>query len=244
MIKIAICDDEQDCRKNVEILVRKYEQTHPIDFAISIFSSGAQLLDAPTPYDIYLLDILMPGLNGMMIATELRQSDSLAAIIFLTSSPEFALEGYGVHALDYLIKPISEEKLFKSLDHALTHRKEEQQNELLIPCNGAFQSISPDSIEYVEARQERLVFYLCNGKTIESIGTLLSLEQKLTADPHFVKPHRSYLVNMAYIQELNGKELRTSPCYLPVPIARGHFGELKKTYLSYMTSAMKRGNFQ
>lgn len=241
MLRIAICDDELIHRETIEELIRKYAQMNHIDFSISLFSSGFLLLDSSKKFDIYLLDILMPGMTGITIANELRMTNTIASIVFLTSSPEFALEGYSVHADGYLIKPLSEEKLFEVLDHVLSHRKGLEQNELLIQCNGTIQSLSLDSIEYIEARQDKLIFYLCNGSTCIGTGTLSAIEERLSSDPRFFKPHRSYLVNMTYIQELNGKEIHTSPCFLPVPIARGHFASLKKTYLSYMTFAMKKG---
>lgn len=241
MIKLAICDDEPVYQKEVARLAKEYGEYHHVELSISVYSSGVQVLDANEHYDIFILDILMPGLSGMELASDLRRMDDAASIIFLTSSPEFAIEGYSVHALAYLLKPVKREKLFKALDHALAHRCKQTHDEILVRSDSKLMSISLSSIEYIEARQEKLVYYLCSGQIIESIGTLFALEQQLSGDSRFIKPHRSYLVNMTYIQGLDGKGIRTSACLQPVPIARGHFADIKKAYLTYMTFAMKRG---
>lgn len=244
VLKIAICDDEPACRERVAALVKEYGAERHVELAISAYSVGAQVLDAGERFEIYLLDILMPGLGGVGLAAELRQTDDAASIIFLTSSPEFALESYSVHALDYILKPVDRTKLFHALDRAITCQKQQVKDELLIRSDGRLLSVSPGSIEYVEARQDKLLFNLCSGQTVESIGSLAALEEQMHSNPHFVKPHRAYLVNMAYIRVLDGKELCTSDYFLPVPIARGRFAEVKKAYLEYMTFSLKRGGSQ
>lgn len=115
MIKLAICDDEPVYQKEVARLAKEYGEYHHVELSISVYSSGVQVLDANEHYDIFILDILMPGLSGMELASDLRRMDDAASIIFLTSSPEFAIEGYSVHALAYLLKPVKREKLFKIL---------------------------------------------------------------------------------------------------------------------------------
>ena len=241
MLKLAICDDEVSCRERLTALVNEYGAARRAELAVSAFSAAAQVPDSGECFDIYLLDILMPGLSGMDLAVELRERDETADLIFLTSSPEFALESYTVRALDYLLKPVDREKLFSSLDRAIARRRERARDELVLRSDGRLVSVPLGSIEYVEARQEKLIFRLNSGETLETAGALSSLEERLLADPRFLKPHRAYLVNMAFIRELTGRELCLSDAFVPVPIARGHFAEVKEAYLAYMTFAMKRG---
>lgn len=114
----------------------------------------------------------MQGLSGMDLAVELRERDETADLIFLTSSPEFALESYSVRAPDYLLKPVDREKLFSALDRAIARRREQARDELVLRSGGRLVSVPLGSIEYVEARQEKLVFRLNSGETLESAAAL------------------------------------------------------------------------
>ena len=241
MLRLAICDDEARCRERVAALVAEYGRARGCAVSAESFSGAAQLLDSGGRFDIYLLDILMPGLSGMDLASELRQTDETADIVFLTSSPEFALEGYAVRPLDYLLKPVDGDRLFAALDRALAHRRERPDSELVLRCGGKLVPVPLENIEYVEARLEKLVFRLAGGRTLETPGALSSLEERLAADPRFVRPHRAYLVNLARVRELTGRELRVSDVFPPVPVARGRFSQVKEAYLAYMTSQMDRG---
>lgn len=241
MLKLAICDDEENCRKRLAALVEEYGAIRRTELETAVFSAAAQVLDSGDRFDIYLLDILMPGLNGMGLAAEVRQKDDTADIVFLTSSPEFALEGYSVRALDYLLKPVDRDKLFSVLDRAISRRREQTRDEIAVRSGGRLVSVPLRNIEYVESRQDKLIFCLSGGQTLECSGALAALEERLLADPRFLKPHRSYLVNMAHIRELTGRELIFSNDFPPVLVARGHFAEVREAYLAYMTFAMKRG---
>ena len=241
MLRLAICDDESRCRERVAALVAEYGRARGWALSAESFSGAAQLLDSGRRFDIYLLDILMPGLSGMDLASELRQTDETADIVFLTNSPEFALEGYAVRPLDYLLKPVDRDRLFAALDRALAHRRQRPDSELVLRCRGKLVPVPLENIEYVEARLDRLVFRLADGRTLESAGALSSLEERLAADPRFVRPHRAYLVNLARVRELTGQELCVSDVFPPVPVARGRFSQVKEAYLAYMTSQMNRG---
>lgn len=106
---IAICDDqEQECGALQYLLYAwQRERQHPV--RVRVFRSPVELLDAAReePFTLYLLDVLMPGMDGMAAAREIRQFDAAAALVFLTSTPDFAYESYAVHALSYLLKPIT-----------------------------------------------------------------------------------------------------------------------------------------
>lgn len=240
MVKLAICDDEEVSREKLSALVQDYARERNTPVSVSSFAAASPVLDSSERFDIYLLDILMPGLSGMELAEDLRRKDETACLIFLTSSPEFALEGYSVRALDYILKPADRDRLFAALDRAMAFREKQASDELIVKSGGTLISVPLGAIEYVEARQDKLVYYLIGGKTLEATGVLASLEDRLLSDPRFVKPHRAYLVNMNHIRSLDGKELQVAGGFPSVPIARGHFAEVKEAYLEYMTFSMER----
>ena len=106
---IAICDDQEKELAALESLLSAWqkERQHPV--RVKIFRNAVDLLDAARRenFTLYLLDVLMPGMNGMVAAREIRQFDAAAELVFLTATPTFAYESYSVHALEYLLKPIS-----------------------------------------------------------------------------------------------------------------------------------------
>ena len=115
---IAVCDDQTEELKDLTELLGAWETDRGTPVRVKSFRSAAELLDAARHerFTLYLLDIMMPGLNGMDAAREIRGFDKAADIIFLTSSPGFAYDSYSVQALEYLLKPIRTKTLYPILD--------------------------------------------------------------------------------------------------------------------------------
>jgi DNA-binding LytR/AlgR family response regulator len=241
MLNIAICDDDEKARTDIDAFVQEYGSMKNCAIHSTCFSNASELLDNKLHFDIYLLDILMSGLNGIDLAVILRKNGDRAEIIFLTSSPEFALESYSVQALNYLLKPIDKKQLYSSLDRALDTLQKQKNDDIVIRSEGRLISVSRKDIEFVEARMDKVFFCMSNGETHETASSLSSFEDRLLSDSRFIKPHRAYIVNMSKIKELNGHDIHVSDCYPCIPIARGHFSEVKEAYLSYMTFQMDRG---
>lgn len=111
---IAVCDDQTEELKDLTELLGAWETDRGTPVRVKSFRSAAELLDAARHerFTLYLLDIMMPGLNGMDAAREIRGFDKAADIIFLTSSPGFAYDSYSVKALEYLLKPIRTKTLY------------------------------------------------------------------------------------------------------------------------------------
>lgn len=135
MLQIAFCDDDIDELSNLAELIDLYREERNLACQYTVFPNGLDLLSAlekGKKYDIYCLDILMPGYTGIDVAKEIRGLDKTAPIIFFTSSPEFALDSYSVKAINYILKPISKEKLFSAFDEILEKIKTEENNDAII----------------------------------------------------------------------------------------------------------------
>ena len=121
-IKIALCDNETEFHETTEKLLAEYKQKNPsASFVLSCFSSGWELLDyidANQTFDIYIPDIVMPGINGIQLGSTLRERGDDGLIVYLTFSPDFAVESYNTDALHYLLKPIDNNQFFQCLDKA------------------------------------------------------------------------------------------------------------------------------
>jgi len=235
MIKIAFCDDDLSVLNEIEALLRQYRTEHKQEIVYTAFRSPLELLseiEKGMRWDILLLDILMPGENGISVAKEIRRYDSVAKIIFLTSSSEFAVDSYTVSAYFYQIKPVSEEIFFRLMDSVIYECEKAQQCSLVLRCKSGITRIDLEKLEYCEVTGRTLVFHLENGKVLECAGSLDELCEKLGQYDCFLRPHRSYLVNMEYIQNISYKAI-TLDSLAEIPIPHGKCSEIKKRYLEY-----------
>lgn len=234
MLKIAVCDDDPGELSHVTALLEQYQAQKHIASRIDSFHNAMELMDAlrSVNYQLLLLDILMPGFTGIQAARELRAFDSETQIIFLTSSPEFAVESYRVDAFYYLLKPIREGELFPVLDRLLQklHRTEDT---LLLTMPSGLVRLPYSRIEVLEVNSKRLLFYLTDGSVREIPGTLTQYEPQLLGHGGFVKVHRSYLVNMDYIQHFRSNELITCSGRA-VPVSRLLSAAVRKEYLDFL----------
>ena len=234
MLKIAVCDYDNGELSHVTALLQQYQARNRLAVRIDAFLSAMELMDAlrTTNYQLLLLDILMPGFTGIQAAREIRTFDSETKIVFLTSSPEFAVESYGVDAFYYLLKPIREDDLFPVLDRLLQQFRRAEDTLLLTMPSGVLR-LPYSRIEVLEVNSERLLFYLNDGSVREIPGTLTQYEPQLLARREFVKVHRSYLVNMDDIQHLKGTELITYSG-VRVPISRLLSNQVRKDYMDFL----------
>ena len=143
-MNIAVCDDQLEELKAVESLLRAWQEQQCAAIRLHLFHNAGELLEAARKerFTLYLLDVMMPGTSGMAAAREIRTFDSAADIVFLTSSPGFAYESYGVQALEYLLKPITAKKLFPLLTR-LYLREQKPQEALTLKSNGTFIRVPP-----------------------------------------------------------------------------------------------------
>lgn len=198
------------------------------------FLSATELLASMDgrDYDLLLLDVLMPGLSGMQAAREIRERNSQIKIVFLTSSPEYAVESYSVRAYYYLLKPTTEEKLFPILDRLMSDFKRPE-DALRIKTQSNVFSLPYGKIEYIEVSAKKLYFYLTDGGNREVSGTLADFERALLKRSGFMKVHRSYIVNLRWIQELRQGELVTVTGRR-VPVARMAYPQVRTAYTKFL----------
>ena len=236
MIKIAFCDDELEILKELGILLDKYKTERDKDLIYTVYQSPLELLAAiekGLSFDILFLDVLMPGENGIETAKEIRQYDNNIKIIFLTSSPEFAVQSYTVGAYFYQLKPIWEEGFFRLMDSVLAECTKTQENSLILRSKEGITRIDLEKLEYCEVIGRTLTFHLENGQVLECIGSLDELSSQLTPYHNFMRPHRSFLINMEYIQSISSRAI-TMTSLAQIPIPHGKCSDIKNVYLEYV----------
>ena len=236
LINIAFCDDELSVLNELRILLDKYSANRNKEIVCTAFHSPLDLLaeiEKGTRFDILFLDIIMPGENGIAVATEIRNYDRYVKIIFLSCSSNFAVDSYSVNAYSYQIKPINEKTFFNVMDSAISTCERELEKDLILRCKTGITRIQLRHLEYCEVIHRTLLIHLTNGDVLECTGSLDQLSTQLAFDSRFLRVHRSYLVNLEYIKHLSYNALIMT-CLTKLPIPRGKYREIKDRYLEYI----------
>ena len=193
MIIVAICEDERYILEELRRKVEKYINRKSLDASIKTFMSGEELLKAKKKFDIILLDLMLPGIDGLEVA---RQISCRSRIIFVTSYREYAVEAFDANAVHYLVKPVTEERLFSALDRAVNQTEQMDNQALTLIKSGKTQVIFIRDILYCEVFNHQVRIHTVHG-TYDYFGTLDMLETKL--DERFFRCHRSFVVNMSCV---------------------------------------------
>lgn len=221
-LRIAVCDDDAACLEGLRGMLEQWAAANSARLEIDCYDNGDTLLrgSALGRYDLIFLDIVMPLLSGIETARELRDRDKTVKIVFLTTTPDFALQSYSVKAADYCLKPISYEKLKDIMDDCAAQNRQEPES-LTLKTVGGYQKIYLYDIEYIEAQNKRVFFFLRAGKVVEVIQPLYTFENQLSDSKGFFKCHRSYLVYLPNVDYFNTTEIKTKSGRR-IPIARGY----------------------
>ena len=231
---IAVCDDRQEELELLSELLRQWQEERNTVVRFRVFSNAAELLDAAAKeaFTLYLLDVKMPGTNGLSAAREIRALDDTADIVFFSTSPGFAYESYSVHALDYLLKPIRAELLYPILNRALL-REQKPEEGLTLKCGTTLIRVLFSQLTYVEVNGKHLYFNMNDGSVHEVYGTMSVYEPLLLGRPEFKRVHRSYIVNLLQVAELSPAGIRTFSGK-SLPVSRLQYQQLQKDYIKLL----------
>ncbi len=237
-MNIAVCEDEESTRDFLSDALKEELSRRRLQGDVQIFESGEALMVAvsQTKFDIYFLDIFMPGMDGVSVAKSLRASGSEAAIVFTTSSQDFYAEGFAVGAVHYLVKPLKKEAVAEAFNRCLKQVGEMERYVKLTINRENRRIMLPDFI-WAESRDKVCELHLNSGQ----FRTYLQLDSlaRLLDDSRFLRCHRSYIINMDYVLRMeNGNFLLTDGAVIPVRQAeRGRF---RSAYEDYMFEKMRR----
>ncbi len=244
-MKIAICDDSIKDMAAIESLLGSYCKQYPqAGFEVEKFTDPAQLsgqIQKEQLADIYILDILMSGTNGIDIGSQIQNSGTGAAIIFITSSDDFALDAYNLHAVRYLLKPVKEDKFFEALDYARSFREQKKGPVYLVKTKHGLISVPCAKIEYIENSSRMLNIHLTDGAEITSIFIRKSFDAEikgLLGESNFLQVHKSFLVNLNYIKRLDGNSI-TMDSGADIPISKKNTTTVKRQYLHFISEQYK-----
>ncbi len=201
MYRIAIVEDEPGCTAQLRGYLMRYAQETDQQFQIVAFSDGSEILKDYEPcYDVILLDIEMPKVTGMEAAEAIRKVDETVVLVFITNMAQYAIRGYSVGALDFVMKPVSYYSFRMRLARALERADKRRSKEILLGLPDRLQRVGVRDIYYVEI-QDHMLHYHTAGGIYSLRGTLAAAEKQL-APYHFVRCNHWYIVNLSHVQQV------------------------------------------
>lgn len=205
-MKLAIVEDEAVHGRLLEQYIEEWAGQNDILVSIKIYANAESFLFEweDMPCDAVFADIQMPGMDGMEMVRKLREKDGKVPVIFTTGISDHMQEGYEVEALNYLLKPLSAEKVFACLDRALRHHKAAEY--LVAETPDGIRKLPVEEVNYCEAEGHNTELGLAGGEKLFSLSSLSRLEKEL-ADKGFVKCHRSYLCNITNLNRITPEAL-------------------------------------
>ena len=224
MIHIAIVEDDPEVREQLVGYVRRYERQFGKMFELTVFADGDEIVsDYRAVYDIILLDIQMRRMDGMAAAEAIRKVDKDVIL----NMAQFAIRGYAVDALDYVLKPVPYFAFSQELQKAVERLHKRQKTFLTVPVDGGLRRIDVGSLYYLESEGHYVHFYAEDGDLVAP-GSLKSYEEKL-ADKPFVRCNSGYLVNLAQVRAVQQNTVQVGPHALQISRPK------KKAFLEALT---------
>lgn len=215
MIRIAMVEDEAAVREQLQGYIQRYTRQYGTEFAVTEFSDGVEILDVYRPvYDIVLLDVEMKHLDGMETARRIRELDRDVVLLFITNMAQYAIKGYAVGALDYLLKPVPYFAFSQQLQKAEEKLRRRARHYLAVPVEGGLRRLDTAQIYYMESEGHRVHFYTEEGE-LSAPGALKTFEEKL-ADLPFARCNSGYLVNLAQVKSVQQGLAQVGPYELQV----------------------------
>ncbi len=201
MLHVAVVEDERAASEQLAAYLTRYAQEKGAEIRTSFFQDGEGILEHYRPvYDIILMDIDLPGVNGMEAAERIRARDSAVALLFITNIGQYAIQGYAVGALDYILKPVSFATFSAKLDRACNLVRQRASGQILLNLPDGAIRLDTRQIYYVDV-QDRFLHYHTEEGEFRVRGTLQSVEKQL-GPYHFVRCNYWYLVNLFHVTQV------------------------------------------
>lgn len=239
MLRFAVCDDDDDDLEYAKSLLLAYRsERQAYEIEVSGYRSSYQLLkefEGGNWHDVYFLDILMPGIDGVKLGQAIRRRNDSCAILFGTVTPEYALASYHAGAQNYLLKPFRREEVFASLDRALRYFDLARTRGVSVRAEGGVHFLPFHQIVCVENRDRAMAFRMADGREVVTRKLRGRFEEALTdllTDPRFCQPHKSFVANMDYVRFQGGGYMEL-PEGLRIPVARARRQELVGRFIQY-----------
>jgi DNA-binding LytR/AlgR family response regulator len=215
-MRVAIIDDDAEQRSTLVEYVERYSKEKSIIIECKCFTSGLDFVsEYNNPYDIILLDIEMPQMDGLQTAKDIRAVDQHAAIIFITHMAQYAIKGYEVDAMDFMVKPVGYFNFSLKLTKAIKHVKSNAK--FSVTSDRTTIVLSEDDIYYIEGLNQYIIYHTA-GEDYKVHATLKAAEARLSS--HFSRCNNSFIVNLQYVTKIDNTEVCVGQYRLPISRGR------------------------
>lgn len=231
LIKAAVVDDSSEDARQLAGYLAKYETEHDVSIQTTVFQAGFDFLEEYRgEYDVIFLDIEMPGSNGLEVAREIRSKDDAVGIIFVTSMVQYAIQGYEVNAINFMVKPMGYYSFSTKLEKALRFFHMRSTHDIIIHNKDGIRKILSSDIFYIEKERDNLVFHTRQGNFCER-GSIKMLKEEFSGLP-FAECTSGCLVNLKYVKYV-GKDKVSLADTVELPLSRRLKQHFSREYISY-----------
>lgn len=235
MLRIAIVDDEREFQEQMREYLSRYEKEEQQQFQVTVFADGLDIVEKYQGcWDIIFMDIKMKHMDGMAAARKIREYDPKVVLIFITTMGNYAIHGYEVEALDFVLKPMDYEQFRLKMQKAQNAvKKQRLKKYLMLAKDGHKERVSTDDIFYVEVKNHNL-HYVTADQVYVVRGKLGDLEKELTG-MQFTRCSQSFLVNLKHVTRVEKEQIQVGNDWLTFSRAR------KKSFLQELTDYLEAG---
>lgn len=206
MIRVAIVEDEASYVEQIQSFIKQYQIENGQVIEVTVFSDGDEIVsNYRAEFDIIFLDIQMKFMDGMTAAEHIRKIDQSVIIIFITNMAQYAIRGYAVNALDYILKPITYFAFSEKFKRAIALFKQREKKYITLKIDGGIARLPLNEIYYMESMKHRIIVHT-ETMDYSMICTMKEMEERL-ADDNFFRCNNCYLVNLALVERVYNNEV-------------------------------------
>lgn len=232
MIHIAVVEDDDLYANTLYDYLERFQKEENVSLTWKRFRDGDEIVENyEDTFHIILMDIEMQFMNGMEAADHIRKVDEQVEIIFVTNMAQYAISGYKVGALDYIVKPVEYMPFRESLKRAIRNADRRQKSYITLSLKEGIKKLYVGDITWIESRGHRLTFHTKYDNYETTVYTITEMEGKLTAHG-FSRCNSGLLVNLRYVNGISGNQVIVNQT--PLPLSRGRKNSFMEDMVSYL----------
>ena len=230
MLNIAIVEDSLPDVEQINAHINQWGKKEFEEVEVATYNDARSFLGFFNgQFDIIFLDIMLPDKNGLDVAKSIRKKDETVVIVFTTNMKQYAINGYEVNALDFILKPVNYNRLALLLKKCIARIRQTSKN-IVLRVPGNVYNIDVDYIVFVESRGHSVIYHMKCGQTIKKRMTLREAEQQLPA-MQFSRCSVSYLINLKYVRCIEGEDVIVDD--KKIKLTRSKSREFRKSFVEY-----------
>lgn len=230
MLRTAVIEDERESAERLKEFIGRYGKEKNIAVETAVYPDAMEFL---TEYrcdrDVIFMDIDLPYMNGMDAAARLRQVDDEVCLVFVTNLAQYAIRGYVVRALDYILKPIQYGQFELAMNRAGRLSPQREKHAVLLQTRTGRKRIDLDEVSYIEVQGHDLIFHI--GDRTETVRSTIREAGQQFSSRGFSRAGNSYLVNLKFVEQLDGSDVVVNG--ERIPVSRGHRKEFLEDVTNY-----------